>query len=97
MLRKVFEGCLWLDHWLHTRLGRPYGMLLTVGLMVEILRKFEEAPARFASPHGWLATVFALLLNLALLIHQLGEMAERVKTRHGTVVAGEGAGEELHR
>ena len=94
MLRRVFEGCWRLDRWLHARLGRPYGFVLSVGLMVEILRRLQETPARFASPGGRLATIFALLLNLALLIHQLGEMAERVKTRHGTALAAAGEGHE---
>lgn len=90
MLRRLFEQCFRLDRWLHETLGRPYGMMLTVGLMVEILRRLEETPARLASPKDWLGTAFALVLNLALLVHQLAEMAERVKTRHGTAVAGHG-------
>jgi hypothetical protein len=89
MLRGLFGWCLWLDRWLHARLGRPYGVVLSIGLMAEILRRLQEAPEALQKPQGVVGTAFVVALNLALLIHQLGEMSERVKTRHGTLVADE--------
>jgi hypothetical protein len=67
-----------LDGWLHKRLGRPYGVVLSVGLVIEIIRKVAETPERLTHARGLAALAALILLNAALLVHQLGELSERL-------------------
>lgn len=75
-----------LDAFLHKRLGRPYRILLTVGLITDIVHRILEAPKHVEHAHGWLAVALAVMLEVGLLIHQVGEIHERTSRR----LAGEG-------
>ena len=81
MLRTVTQGAHRLDTWLQARLGRPYNVLLGVGLTTEIIRRLSELPhhVREAPRIAWV--VVLILMNLALLIHQVGALSHRLPKR----------------
>jgi hypothetical protein len=70
-----------LDAWLHSRFGRGYRVLLTVGLIGDIGHRLMDAPRQVASHHHLIGIVLFVALDLALLIHQVGEMDERLGFR----------------
>jgi hypothetical protein len=66
-----------IDAWLQFRFGRSYGVLLTVGLIADIGHRLIDAPKQVASHHHVVGIGLAVVLELGLLIHQVGEMDER--------------------
>jgi hypothetical protein len=65
---------LQLDAWLHRRLGGPYAVALSVGLLVDIAHRIHDAPQHVESKHRLIGVVPALFMEIGLLIHQLGEV-----------------------
>ena len=80
MISALLAPCAKLDQWVHQRLGRPYGVVLTVGLIIEIAHRLAEAHRRM-SEASLVELVLLVLLNGALLLHQLAELSERVSAR----------------
>jgi hypothetical protein len=84
MLHSIALAAHRLDLWLQARIGRPYNVLLGVGLVSEIIRRFGEL-ARHAALEPRLIGVIALIaMNLALLVHQIGELSDhtgRIRAR----------------
>jgi hypothetical protein len=78
MVGTILRASRKLDQWLQARLGRPYSTLLSVGLMIEVVRRLAEIPERAESMSRIVPLLLFLALNVALLIHQLGELSERV-------------------
>ncbi len=81
MLKPIARAALWLDNWLQSRLGRPYNALLGVGLITEVFRHIAELPAKFHLDRHLLAEAFAILFELALLVHQVGALSHRFEAR----------------
>ena len=84
MLHSIASAAHRLDAWLQARLGRPYNALLGVGLTIEIIRRFAELPHHAALAPRLLGVIVLILMNLALLIHQVGELSHhtgRIKAR----------------
>ena len=81
MIKFVTSTSYQIDKWLHTRLGRAYGVLLTVGLIADIGHRVLDAPKQIASHHHLVGIVLAVVLELGLLIHQVAEMDERLGLR----------------
>jgi len=84
MLHSIALAAHRLDAWLQARLGRPYNALLGVGLTVEIIRRLTELPHHAVEASRLLGVVVLIVMNLALLIHQLGELSHhtgRVRAR----------------
>ena len=83
MLRQVFRGARWLDQWLEEHLGRPYNAMLSVGLALEMIHRVQHLPDTWkpGAAHDPLGSVVALVMEAALLIHQLGELSERSDRR----------------
>ncbi len=81
MFATLLAACTKLDAWLHRKIGRPYGIVMTVGLVVEIVHRLSETPKRIGEAKGFIALVLLVLLNAALLINQLGDLGERFATR----------------
>jgi hypothetical protein len=77
MIGRLLDLCARLDGWLNGRLGRPYRVVLSVGLVIEIVRRLAETPQRAGEARGLAVSVLVILLNAALLLHQLGELGER--------------------
>jgi len=81
MLLSVTHAARRLDLWLGTTVGRPYHALLGIGIGIEIIqhvREFAEKPLESASI---IKTALAILLFLALLVHQVGELSENFERR----------------
>ena len=83
MIRAITGGALWLDLWLQEKLGRPYNIVLSVGLVTEIIHRLTELPKRIASASQLVPTVLVILFECALLIHQVGELSHRPELAHG--------------
>lgn len=81
MFRLIIKTAHRLDHALQERLGRPYRAILSVGLIIEIVRRISELPAEVHLSRGLIEVVLVVLMNLALLINQLGEMSQRMDAR----------------
>lgn len=81
MIHQITRGALQLDLWLQTRLGRPYNALLGIGLTIEIVRRLIEAPQRIASMHRLAGTVLVVVMELALLVHQVGALSHHTAPR----------------
>ena len=69
------------DTWLHTRLGRGYRVLLTVGLIADIGHRLWAVPMQISSHHRLAGIILAVALEVGLLIHQVAEMNERLGFR----------------
>jgi len=81
VIRAVTHAASRLDHWLQAKLGRPYNVVLGVGLTIEIVRRVSEIPERLAHPHRLIPLLLLLTLEGALLIHQVGELSDFVRPR----------------
>jgi hypothetical protein len=91
MIASLLAACAKFDRWLHARLGRPYGLVLTVGLMFEIGHRLAEAPQKAGEAHRLVGLGLLVLLNAALLLHQLGELGERISERDAGARGADGA------
>jgi hypothetical protein len=81
MLKPIARAALWLDNWLQSRLGRPYNALLGVSLIIEVFRHIAELPEKFHLDGHVLGEGFAILFELALLVHQVGALSHRFEAR----------------
>jgi hypothetical protein len=83
MIHSIAVAAHRLDLWLQARLGRPYNALLGIGLTVEIIRRIGELP-RHAALAPQLGVIVLIVMNLALLVHQVGELSHhtgRIRAR----------------
>jgi hypothetical protein len=84
MIHSIALAAHRLDLWLQARLGRPYNVILGVGLVTEIIRRLGELPRHAVLEPGLLGVVALIAMNLALLVHQVGEFSHhtgRVRER----------------
>jgi hypothetical protein len=70
-----------LDQWLEQTLGRPYNVILGVGLVTEIVRRAVELPERLADRPRLIGEGLTMLMELALLIHQIGALSHHIERR----------------
>lgn len=75
MIHSIALAAHRLDVWLQARLGRPYNALLSVGLTIEILRRLVELPEHAVLAPRLIGVAVLIVMNLALLIHQIGELS----------------------
>jgi hypothetical protein len=68
-----------LNDWLYRTLGPPYGVLLSIGLAIEIVRHAREAIEHAGPDAAW--HILPILLNVALLLHTASELQERIERR----------------
>ena len=76
-----------LDAWLYRTLGAPYGVLLAVGLVIEIGRHAHELIERAGA--GAIGQILPIMLELALLLHTARALLERLEHRQQGRAAGE--------
>ena len=70
-----------MDLAIRTAAGRPYHVVIGIGLTLEIvdrLRRLHEAAVHAGS---LIRSVITILFCLVLLLHQLGELSERIDQR----------------
>jgi len=80
----ILQICRWarqLDEWLQTRLGRPYNVLLGFGLVVEIIEQVGGLPQKLESAPTVIRTILVLLVEFALLLHQVGALSHHLDRR----------------
>jgi hypothetical protein len=70
-----------LDAWLRSHLGRPYHVILGLGLAIEIARHLRELGEVASSPSGIVRVVLVLVFYSVLLVHQLGELQAHATAR----------------
>jgi hypothetical protein len=90
MIHSIAMAAHRLDLWLQARLGRPYNALLGIGLTVEIIRRIDDLQRHAALAPQFLGVIALIVMNLALLVHQVGELShhtgrirERREARRG--------------
>lgn len=81
MIHAITRGALRLDLWLQEKIGRPYHAILGVGLVIEIVRRITEIPQRVASVQRLGAVIVLLVMESALLIHQVGALSHHIPRR----------------
>jgi hypothetical protein len=84
MLHSIALAAHRLDLWLQARFGRPYNVLLGVGLVTEIIRRLGELPRHAVLEPGLIGMIALIAMNLALLVHQIGELSHhtgRIRAR----------------
>ena len=87
MIGAALRGAYRLDHGLQDRLGRPYNAILAVMLVLEIVHRVMELPAKFNSPRGLVWIALELAVEAMLLIHQLGVLSHHIELRFGKPAA----------
>ena len=85
MFRAVFRSASALDQWLHHRFGRAYAVFLSIGLIADIVHRVWNAAGHVEERHRLIGMALAVTMELALLLHQLGEMHERLGPLKGPV------------
>jgi hypothetical protein len=81
MIGRIIVGAHWLDAWLHVHLGRPYGVVLAIGLVVGITASIHDLSRSVASSTKLLKIVGMVLFQLALLVNQLAQFHEHRERR----------------
>jgi hypothetical protein len=81
MIDVVLRQAHRLDAWLRSHLGRPYHVILGLGLAIEIVRHLRELGEIGDSPSGMVRVVLVLIFYSVLLVHQLGELYAHVAAR----------------
>ena len=81
MILETLRGANRLDAWLRLRLGRPYHVILNIGLIEEIVRHLREL-AEAGDSARRVARILALVVFYSLLlVHELGELHGPVERR----------------
>jgi hypothetical protein len=93
MILQICRWALWLDEWLQTRLGRPYNVILGIGLVAEIVDQLGRLGTRLHSAPTFARDVLVLVVEFALLLHQLGALSHHIERRRAgrTEASSEGA------
>ena len=81
MIGRLIVGAHWLDAWLQVHLGRPYTVVLAIGLVVGISASIHDLSRSVASSTNILKIVGMVLFQLALLINQLAQLHEHRERR----------------
>ena len=79
MIRFITRLALAIDQWLERTLGRPYNLILGIGLIVEIVRRLIDLPARLDSMPHVAGEVVVVVIATLLLIHQIGALSHHVE------------------
>lgn len=76
MLRAILRSASAIDRRLHDRLGRTYGIFLSVGLIADIVHRVSDAASHVEEKHRLIGMTLAVVMEFALLLHQLSELHE---------------------
>jgi hypothetical protein len=79
MIRFITRLAYAIDQGLERTLGRPYNVILGVGLIVEIVRRLIELPNRMGSMPHVAGEVVLVIMATLLLIHQIGALSHHVE------------------
>ena len=79
MLFAITNAARRLDLWLGKAFGRPYHALLGVGIVIELIQHVRELIEKPSESAGLIKIGLGMLLLLALLVHQTGELIEHAE------------------
>ncbi|HUB48808.1 MAG TPA: hypothetical protein VMB73_27855 [Acetobacteraceae bacterium] len=81
MIVQILRAARGLDETIKARLGRPYNVVLCIGLVLEIGRLIHELLSRPQESRGVVVLVVSMAFYGLLLIHQLGELSDHADRR----------------
>ncbi|MGB6975306.1 MAG: hypothetical protein WBD67_11540 [Terracidiphilus sp.] len=81
MVLEILRAARRLDHTLEKAVGRPYRIIITVGLITEISIQVREMLHAHFIRADFIQTAIWILLALLLVINQLGELSSRLDER----------------
>jgi hypothetical protein len=84
MILTICRWARWLDEWLQRRLGRPYSVVLGIGLVSEIVDQFVRLPSRLHSAPTLVRAVLIIFIEFALLLHLIGGLAHHIERRRAS-------------
>jgi hypothetical protein len=70
-----------LDDDLQQRLGRPYNVILGIGLITEIIEQFSHLREKLESAPNLLRLILVMGVEFALLLHQIGALSHHIDRR----------------
>jgi hypothetical protein len=81
MIRTILNGAYELDAWLGRSVGRPYHVILGIGLVVELVRRLRDIGEVGASATGLVRVAISVVFFAALFINQLAEFHGHMQRR----------------
>lgn len=81
MLVEALRAVHRLDEKIDQTLGKPYHVLLGASLVVEIIRSTRELFDKPFTTEGYVRSAFVVVVGLLLLVHQVGELSDRLDHR----------------
>jgi hypothetical protein len=81
MILALLRAARRIDEMLKQKVGRPYHVILGVGLIVEIIRRVHEILEAPVTRTRVVLVVAVMLFGVLLLINQLSELSERIDKR----------------
>jgi hypothetical protein len=81
MIMTLARAAYHLDEWLQEKLGRPYNLLLGIGLVLGLIHQVKDVPKDLASPGGLIGSALVAAMDAALLINQAGQFFQHVERR----------------
>jgi hypothetical protein len=81
MIAEILQAAHRMDAGLVRVLGRPYHVVLGIGLVIEVVVRFRELRDAAETTVGLMRLTLVMLLYLALLIHQVGELHAHMKEK----------------
>ncbi len=90
MILEILRIAKRVDKKLEATLGRPYRVVLSVGLIMEIADQVHGLAHASFDRGVWAQTLIWILFTLLLLVNQLGELSSRMENRRPRGVRGRG-------
>lgn len=81
MIAEILQAAHRMDAGIVRVLGRPYHVVLGAGLVIEVVERFRELRHAAETNAGLVRLTLVILLYLALLIHQVGELHTHMKEK----------------
>lgn len=81
MVLEILRVANRLDRSLEQRLGRPYRVVLSIGLVASIIHQAQELMESSPTKQGLARMLIGILFGFLLLINQLGELSNRLERR----------------
>jgi hypothetical protein len=76
MIRTLGVWAHWLDRWLKTHVGRPYTIVLVIGLVGSITASIKAITTEFASTGNIAVAAGTIAMDIILLVNQLAQFHE---------------------
>jgi hypothetical protein len=81
MIIEILRFARRLDKKLEDTVGRPYRVIITVGLVTEIVARVRELMHTSFAEADFVQDLIWILIGLLLVVNQLGELSNRMEQR----------------